>query len=114
MVYTTKGFTDNSPIPSSQYMTVKKTSTRKTRSQFLDTLEIKPKTAVGRFCAAKPNQKAIRYGRMLWYSIPKIRGHSKINQQVKKYLCNWIIKSPQVVYLLIENDCPKMSIDGQV
>ena len=57
MVYTTKGFTDNSPIPSSQYMTVKKTSTRKTRSQFLDTLDIKTKTSVRSFLLLNKSER---------------------------------------------------------
>ena len=53
MVSNPEGFTDNSPISPSQSVTVKHTSARKTLKQFLDTLEVKPNTAVCRFCAAK-------------------------------------------------------------
>ena len=55
----------------SQLVTVKNPSPRRPIPQFLDTLEVKPKTAVRRFCAAKTERKAIRADSMLWYSIPK-------------------------------------------
>ena len=51
---------------------------------------------------------------MLWYSIPKRRGHSKTNQQVKKYFNNFILQHPQVVHYTIANDYLKLSIDGKV
>ena len=70
-VSTPEGFTDNIPTSPSQSVTLKNPSARKSLRQFLDTLEVKPKTYVRRFCAAK----SIRYGSMLWSSIPKRRGH---------------------------------------
>ena len=33
----------------------------------------------------------------MWSSIPNCKGHTKINEQVNKYLYNWIIQHPQVV-----------------
>ena len=49
---------------------------------------------------------------MLWLIIPERKGHTKINEQVKKYLYNWILKNPQVVQYPISNDFPKFPIDG--
>ena len=65
MVSTPEGFTVNRPMSPSQYVMVKKPSARKSLRQFLYTLEVKYKTAVRRFCAAKLNHKAIRAGSML-------------------------------------------------
>ena len=42
------------------------------------------------------------------------RSHTKINQEVKKDLYNWILRHPQVVVSPIANYCLKLSIDGQV
>ena len=98
----------------SQSVTTKKTSARKSLRQFLETLKVKTKTAVRRFCAAKSKQKTIRYGSMLWSSIPKQRIHTKINQQVKKYFYNWILQHTQVLVSPIAKDSLKLYIDGQV
>ena len=51
---------------------------------------------------------------MLWSIIPKRQGHSKINQQVKKYLYNWILQHTQFLVSPIAHDCLKVSIDSQV
>ena len=50
---------------------------------------------------------------MLWSSIPKRKGHTKIYAQVKKSLYNWILQHPQAVQYPIANDCLKFYIDGQ-
>ena len=52
MVSDPEVFTDNSPMSSSQSATVKNPSARKSLRHFSDTLEVKLKTAVRRFCAA--------------------------------------------------------------
>ena len=49
---------------------------------------------------------------MLWSSITKRKGHTKINAQVKKSLYNWILQHPQVVQSTTSNGCLKFSIDG--
>ena len=49
---------------------------------------------------------------MLWSSIPKRKVHTKINQQVKKSLYNWILQHLQVLQSPISKDCLKVSIDG--
>ena len=53
MFYNTDGFVDNSPMSNIQSATVKNPIARKSIHQFLDTLEVKPKTSVCRFCSAK-------------------------------------------------------------
>ena len=40
------------------------------------------------------------------------KGHSKISEQIKKYLYNWIMHHAQVVKSRIANDCIKVKIDG--
>ena len=40
------------------------------------------------------------------------KGNSKINDQIKKSLYNWIMHHPQVVQSPIVNDCLKVKIDG--
>ena len=42
----------------------------------------------------------------------KRTGYSKINEQIKKYLYNWIIHHPQVVQSPIANNGLKVKIDG--
>ena len=42
----------------------------------------------------------------------KRKGNSKINDQIKKSLYNWIMHHPQVVQSPIVNDCLKVIIDG--
>ena len=79
MVSIPEGFTESIPMSHTQYVTVKNPSARKSLRHFLDTFEVKPKTNVRRFCDPKSKCKAIISGSMLWSSIPKTRGHSKIN-----------------------------------
>ena len=39
------------------------------------------------------------------------KGHSKINEQIKRNLYTWIIRNPQVVQSPISNDCLKVMLD---
>ena len=79
MVSNHEEFTDNSPVSPSQSVTVNNPSAIKPLRQFLDTLEVKPKTAVRIFCVAKSKCKAIRSGSMLWSIILKKFIHKNIN-----------------------------------
>ena len=83
MVSTNEIGTDNSPMSPSQYVTVKKSSARKSLRQFLEALDVKHKTAVCRLGAAKSKCKAIIAGNTLWSILSKNRDCKKINQQVK-------------------------------
>ena len=41
----------------------------------------------------------------------KLKGHSKINEQIKRNFCVWITRHPQVVQSKISNDCLKVMFD---
>ena len=75
MVSTPDGFTNKSPMQ--KYIIA-----RKSPRQFLETLDVKPMTAVHRFSAAKSEFKAIRAGSILWSSTPKSQVNTKINERV--------------------------------
>ena len=62
--------------------------------------------------AAKSERKAIKYGNTPWSLKQKQKGHSKINEQIKKSLYKWIMHHPQVVQSPIANDCLKVKIDS--
>ena len=113
MVYTPEGFTDNITMSLGTYVPTKKPSARKSLRKILEALDVKKNTSVRRLGAEKSNQKATKSISMLWSSRPKRCGNTKINEQVKTYLYNWILKHPQVVKSPIANDRLKISIDGQ-
>ena len=48
---------------------------------------------------------------MLWSSIPKKQGHTKIDDRIKNYCYNWILQHTQVVKSPITNDLFKLFID---
>ena len=48
----------------------------------------------------------------LWTKKQK-KGHSKINEQIKRNLYTWITRHPQVVKSPIYNDCLKVVLDDQ-
>ena len=112
MVSTPEVFTNKSPISPMKPTPVKKPSARKSLYMFTNILYVNKKTAYRRFGAAKYERKAIKYGDAPWVLKQKQKGHSKISEEKRKYLYNWIIHHPQVVQSPIANDCPKVKIDG--
>ena len=112
MVSTPNKFTENNPIPPCPYMTVKNTSARKWLCLFTEVLDVKKKTAVRRVGADKSKRKEIISCSMLWSSITKRIGHTKINERVNKYIYNWNLQHPQVVQSPMANYWLKVSIDG--
>ena len=62
--------------------------------------------------AAKSQRKAIKYGNKPWALKKGEKGIKKINDQIKKYLYNFIMHHPQVVQSPIFNDCLKGNING--
>ena len=72
----------------------KKTSARKSLCLFKNILDVKPKTVKRRFVAAKYTQKAMKVGNSPWTKIAKQKGHSKINEQIKRILNTWITRHP--------------------
>ena len=66
-------------------MIAKKCIERKSLHLFTEVLDVKIKPSVFRVGADKSNRKALRSGSMFWSSIPKRKGHTKNNEQVKKF-----------------------------
>ena len=46
-----------------------------------------------------------------WNKITKRKGHSKINEQIKRNLYTWIKLRPQIVQSQMSNDCLKVMLD---
>ena len=44
----------------------------------------------------------------------KLKGHSKINGQIKRNLYAWITRHPRVIQSPISNDCLKVMFDDQI
>ena len=55
----------------------------------------------------------MKVGNSLWTKKTKQKGHSKINEQIKRNLYTWITRHPQVVQSPISNDCLKVMLDDQ-
>ena len=91
---------------------VKKPSAGKNVCVFNNILYVKNNTAICRFGAANLKRKTIKLGTTQWALKPKQKGNSKINNQIKKSLYNFIMHHPQVVQSPIFNDCQKVDIDG--
>ena len=77
MLSSPDGFTDNSPISSIPYVTVKNISARKSLHQFTQVLDIQNKASVCRLGGYKSKFKATRAGSMLCSSIQNRILHTK-------------------------------------
>ena len=73
---------------------------------------MKKKTANPQFGYSKSKHKAIKYGTPPWALKPKRKVNSKIYEQVKKSIYNWIMHHPKVLQKPIFNYCLKVNIDG--
>ena len=109
---TPEGFTYNSHNVPMTSTPVKKPSARKSLCLFTNILDIKPKTAKLRIVAARSKRKAMKVGNNLWTK-KKRKGHSKINEQIKRNLYTCITHHPQAVQSPISNDCLKVMLDDQ-
>ena len=108
---TPEGFTDNIPNVFMQSTSVKKPSANKSLCLFTNILDVKPKTEKRRIVAAKSKRKSMKVGNSLWTNKIKRKGHSKINDQIKINLYEWITCHPQVLQSAISNDCLKLMFD---
>ena len=79
---------------------------------FTNILAVKPTTAKRRFMAAKSRRKAMKVGNILWTKKNR-KGHSKINEHIKRNLYTCITRHPQVVQSPISNDSLKVVLDDQ-
>ena len=69
------------------------------------------KTAYRQVGAAKSKRKEIKFGNTSWALKQRRKRNSKIDEQIRKSLYNWIIHHPQFVQSPIINDCRKVKID---
>ena len=90
---------------------VKNPSARKSLCMFTNVLDVK-KTAFHQVGADKSKPKANKFGNTPCSLKQKQKGHSKISEQIKKSLYNWIMHHAQVMQSPIENDCLQVKIDG--
>ena len=56
----------------------------------------------------------MKVGNILWTNKTKRKGHSKINEQIKRNMYAWITRHNQVVQPKISNDCLKFMFDDQI
>ena len=90
---------------------VKKPRAQKSLCLFTNILDVK-KTSTRQVGAAKSKLKAIEYGTTPWELKQKRKGNSKIDENIRNYIYNWIMYHPQVLQEPIVNDCMKVNIDG--
>ena len=92
---------------------VKKPSASKSLCLFTNIFYVKKKTVKRRFVSAKSICKAMKVVNILWTNKTRIKGHSKINGQIKRNLYAWITRHPQVFQSPISNYCLKVVFDDQ-
>ena len=56
----------------------------------------------------------MKVGNSLWTKKIKRKGHSKINDQIKRNFYTWITRHTQVFQSPISNDCLKVMLDDQI
>ena len=110
MVSTPEGFTNNSPRSPMTPTTAKKPIARKSLCLFTDILDVKKRTAIRGFGYVKSKRKANKAETIPWELKPKRKLNSRINDNIKKSLYNWIINHPQFLQSPIFNDYLKVNI----
>ena len=109
---THEGFTNNSPISPMTSKPIKKPSAQKSLCLFTNIFEVKKKTAYRQVGADKSQRKTIQFVNKPRALKQKRKGSSQIDEQIKKYIYNWIMHHPQVVQSPIFNNGLKVKIDG--
>ena len=59
------------------------------------------------------NVNPLKVGSNLWTKKTKRKGHSKINDRIKRNFYTWITRHPKVIQSPISNDCLKVMLDDQ-
>ena len=103
-------FTYNCPNVNMTLTPIKKPSVRKSLCLFTNILDVKPTTAKRRIVAAKSKRKSMKVGNNLWTNKTKLKGHSKINDHIKRNFYTWITRHPQVFQSPISNYCLKVML----
>ena len=76
---------------------VKKSSAKKSLHLFTNILNVKKITAIHFIVPVKSKHKAMKAGNSLCTDKTKRKGHSKINDKIKRNLYAWITHHSQVV-----------------
>ena len=79
---------------------------------FTNILDVKKETAICRVGTAKSNRKSIKSGTTPWALESKRKLNSKLNNQIKRSIYNWIMHHPHIFQSHIFNYCLKVNIDG--
>ena len=77
-------------------------------------MDVEPKTEKHHFVAAKSKRKSMKVGSNLWTKKTRLKGNSKINEQIKRNLYTRMTSHPQVFQAPISNDCIKFMLDNQI
>ena len=93
--------------------TVKKPSARKPLRLFTNIFDVKNISSIRHVGAAKSKYRAIKFGSSLCKNKTKQRGHSKINDQIKRKIYTCITRHPHVVQSPIFNYCLKVIFDNK-
>ena len=75
-------------------------------------IKSKKKSATRQAGAAESKRKEIKSVNKPWELKPKRKVNSRINDQIKKSLYNWIMNHPPVLQSPILNYCLKLNIDS--
>ena len=97
MVSNTEGGIDNSPNVSMASTPVNKPTARKSLCLFTNILYVKTRTTKRRIGATKSKRRAMKVGNVQWTKKIKLKGNSKINENIKSNLYAWITRHSQVV-----------------
>ena len=84
MVSIIEGVTDNIPNVPMTSTPVKKPNARKSLCIFTNILNVENKTAKPCYVDSKSKRKAMKVGNSLWTNKPKRKGHSKVNEHIKR------------------------------
>ena len=98
MVSTPEGITDDSPNVPMISTPLNKTSAMKSLCLFINIFGVKPKIEKCCIVAEKSKRKVMKFGNKLWTKKRKRKGHSTINDQIKRNLYTWITCHDELFY----------------
>ena len=110
MVSTPKEIIYDSPSFPMKSTPVKKPSAKKSLCLFTNIFDVKKKTAKRCVGDTKSKRRAMKVGNSMWTNKTRRKGHSKINDRIKRNMYAWITRHPQVVQSPIPNYCLKVML----
>ena len=111
MVSTPEGFTNSSTMAPNLYVYNKKPSAIKSLRKFIETLDVKHKTAVHRLVQLRQSESQQKR-KCVVAKHCKAPWSYKKNQKVRENLYYWILHHPQVLQYQISKFCLNVYIDG--